>query len=287
MGGIETKRGCPKRCVYCADPLGKGDRIRLRTPASVADEVEALLDMGIDHLHLCDSEFNYPPDHAEAVCREIVRRGTGPKVRWYAYCSPSPFTEELADHFLRAGCAGINFGVDSADQRMLRSLGRDFGPEDVERTADVCRDRGIVFMYDLLLGAPGETKESLRHTIDTMKRLSPHRVGANLGVRLWPGTALAESIRRQGPLERNPGIHGTPSDDLFAPVFFISPELGDDPFGYLSDVIGGDQRFLFMAGDAAGQNYNYNDNTLLANAIRDGYRGAFWDILRRIDEGNS
>ena len=286
MGGIESKRGCPKRCTYCADPLGKSGRTRLRTPASVADEVEALLDMGIDHLHLCDSEFNFPPDHAAAVCREIVRRGLGSKLRWYAYCSPVPFTGELADLFEQAGCAGINFGVDSADGRMLRSLGRDFDPKDVERTAKICRDKGIIFMYDLLLGAPGETRESLRHTIDTMKRLEPHRVGANLGVRLWPGTTLAEAIREQGRLDRNPGIHGTPGDDLFAPVFFISPELGGNPFSYLSDVIGGDRRFLFMSGDAAGQNYNYNDNTLLANAIRDGYRGAFWDILRRIDEEN-
>lgn len=286
MGGIETKRGCPKGCVYCADPLGKGNRTRLRSPSSVADEVESLLDMGIDHLHLCDSEFNFPPDHAEAVCRELARRHLGSRVRWYAYCSPVPFTVELADLFREAGCAGINFGADSADERMLRSLGRDFGPADVDRTAEICRAKDIVFMYDLLLGAPGETRESLRHTIDTMKRLSPHRVGANLGVRLWPGTALAESIRRQGRLDRNPGIHGTPGEDLLAPVFFISPELGDDPFGYLSDVIGGDRRFLFMSGDAAGQNYNYNDNTLLSNAIRDGYRGAFWDILRRIDEGD-
>jgi radical SAM superfamily enzyme YgiQ (UPF0313 family) len=286
MGGIETKRGCPKRCVYCADPLGKGDQIRLRTTASVADEIEAMLYMGIDHLHLCDSEFNFPAEHAEAVCHEIVRRGLGSKLRWYAYCSTAPFTNELAELFKRAGCAGINFGVDSADDRMLRSLGRDFDPGDVERTAQICRDKDIVFMYDLLLGAPGETRESLRHTIETMKRLEPHRVGANLGVRLWPGTALAEAVRGQGRLDRNPGIHGTPDDDLFFPVFFISPELGDDPAGYLSDVIGGDRRFLFMSGDAAGQNYNYNDNTLLANAIREGYRGAFWDILRRIDEGN-
>ncbi len=286
MGGIETERGCPKRCVYCADPLGKGDRIRLRTPASVADEVKALLDMGIDHLHLCDSEFNFPADHAEAVCHEIVSRGLGSKLRWYAYCSPAPFTGELAELFKQAGCAGINFGVDSADDSMLRTLGRDFTSADVERTANICRDKDIVFMYDLLLGGPGETRESLRHTIETMKRLEPQRVGANLGVRLWPGTALAEAIRGQGRLDRNSGIHGTPGDDLFAPVFFISPELGDDPFGYLSDVIGGDQRFLFMSGDAAERNYNYNDNTLLANAIRDGYRGAFWDILRRIDEEN-
>ena len=32
-------------------------------------------------------------------------------------------------------------------------------------------------------------------------------------------------------------------------------------------------------------NYNYNDNTTLVNAIRGGYRGAYWDIMRRMAEG--
>jgi tRNA A37 methylthiotransferase MiaB len=48
MGNIETKRGCAKRCIYCADPLGKGDKVRCRSPKSVADEVEGLLAMGIN-----------------------------------------------------------------------------------------------------------------------------------------------------------------------------------------------------------------------------------------------
>ena len=52
--------------------------------------------MGIDHVHTCDSEFNIPADHALAVCREIVRRGLGGRLRWYAYCAPLPFTAELA-----------------------------------------------------------------------------------------------------------------------------------------------------------------------------------------------
>ncbi|MGD8501725.1 MAG: cobalamin-dependent protein, partial [Phycisphaerales bacterium] len=56
--GLETKRGCNRNCIYCADPLAKGDRLRLRNPSEVADEVQSLLLQGIDVLHLCDSEFN-------------------------------------------------------------------------------------------------------------------------------------------------------------------------------------------------------------------------------------
>jgi len=45
MGGVETKRGCPKKCIYCADPLGKGRKLRMRSPSSVVDEMESLLGM--------------------------------------------------------------------------------------------------------------------------------------------------------------------------------------------------------------------------------------------------
>lgn len=282
MGSVEAKRGCPKRCIYCADPLVKGRRLRRRSPRSVVDEIEALLRMGIDHFHFCDSEFNFPPGHAREICLEIVSRGLGSKVRWYAYCSPAPFSEELATLFPKAGCAGINFGVDSANDQMLRTLDRDFTVEDVARTAQFCHRQGIVFLYDLLLGGPGETSDSLRETIETMKQLSPSRVGASLGVRLFPETRLAAMVRKQGPMEQNPNLRGARDEKFFTPAFYLSSALGEDAPEYLASLIAGDERFFFMSGEVAGQNYNYNDNTLLTNAIKDGYRGAFWDILRRL-----
>ena len=282
MGNIETKRGCAKRCIYCADPLGKGSKVRCRSPKSVADEVEGLLVMGIDCLHFCDSEFNLPPGHAMSVCHELVGRGLGSKMRWYAYCSPVPFDDGIASVFKRAGCAGINFGVDSSDDAMLRRLRRDFCVGDLLATADVCRRHDIVFMYDLLLGGPGETRDSLKATIETMKRLSPSRVGASLGVRIYPGTGVADVVRNQGPIETNPNLHGVVDETLFAPVFYLESALGNDAAQYLTDLIAGDERFFFMSGDVADRNYNYNDNALLVDAIKKGYRGAFWDILRRL-----
>ena len=287
MGNMETKRGCARRCIYCADPLGKGARVRCRSPRSVADEVGTLLDEGVDCLHLCDSEFNLPPDHAAAVCAEIVDRGLGSKVKWYTYCSPAPFTAELAAAFAKAGCAGINFGVDSADDGMLAALGRDYTSSDIERTAEACRRHGMVTMFDLLLGAPGETRGSLRRTVEAMKRISPSRIGVSLGVRVYPGTRLADIVRKQGPVEANPGIHGDRDGSFFAPSFYLEPALGEDVENYLTDLIGGDERFFFMAAAEADRNYNYNDNTVLVDAIKQGHRGAFWDILRVLSEGSA
>jgi hypothetical protein len=120
-----------------------------------------------------------------------------------------------------------------------------------------------------------------------MEQMSPHRVGAALGVRVFPNTRLAEIVRQAGPPEFNPHLHGAVegNDHFFRPIFYLSAELGGHAPQYLENLIDGDERFLFMKPPQAGDmNYNYNDNSRLVEAIRQGYRGAFWDILRRASE---
>ena len=276
QAGIETKRGCPYSCIYCADPIAKGREVYARPPKAVVDELEGLLRQGIDHIHTCDSEFNLPEEHALEVCREIIRRNLGGRLRWYAYCAPVPFSPELATLMRRAGCVGINFGVDNGDQQMLRRLRRGFTPDDILNVARLCREAGLVVMFDLLLGSPGESKESITRTIDLMRRAGPDRVGVAFGVRVYPGTDLAKLMVRGKPREGCIG-GGSPLE----PLFFIEPEIAPFISELLDELIGGDTRFLFFDPSRPDRNYNYNANQFLVEAIQAGYRGAYWDILRR------
>jgi len=287
QAGIETKRGCDRRCIFCADPAGKGRTCRVLPPAHVIAEIEALLDQGIDVYHLCDCEFNIPLGHAEDVCRAIIESGLGERIRWYTYASPKPFTDDLAALMVRAGCRGIDFGVDSGDDDILRSLGRDFRSDDVRRTAEICHRHGITFMYDLLIGGPAETPASVRRTIDLMKRIEPDRVGVSIGVRIYNGTALGEMVRREGVSASNPALHGTieGNESFLAPIYYLSPKVGMEVFGLVDELVAGDSRFLHASPAELEGNYNYNDNTVLVDAIRAGFRGAFWDILRRLQAG--
>jgi radical SAM superfamily enzyme YgiQ (UPF0313 family) len=287
QAGFETKRGCPMTCVYCADPVSKGRRSRLLPPRRVVDELQALRALGIDHMHTCDCEFNIPLVHAQDVCRAIIDAGLGEKIRWYAYCSVAPFNAETAALFRRAGCAGIDFGVDSGSAEMLRRLGRHFTPADLEETARLCREAGIPFMYDLLLGSPGETGETMRESLDIVRKAGPDCIGISLGVRVYDGTALADQVRRMGPLEANPALHGARLDNesFLRPLFYLAPELGPDPGARVKELVGDDTRFFLPGGAEKTRDYNYNDNDLLVQAIRNGARGAYWDILRRMRAG--
>jgi radical SAM superfamily enzyme YgiQ (UPF0313 family) len=288
QAGFETKRGCAMRCIYCADPVSKGRATRLLPPSAVVTELAALLAQGIDQFHTCDCEFNLPGEHARDVCRAIIDAGLGEKIRWYAYCAPTPFTDELAALCKRAGCAGIDFGADSGCDEMLRRLGRHFTANDLARTAETCRKHGIPFMYDLLLGGPGETRRTLRETIDFVRRVEADCVGLSIGVRIYSGTELARQLRAEGDLAANPHLRGAREDNphLLKPVFYITPELGDDLTACVRELVAGDPRFFLPDDGAENSNYNYNENTVLVQAIEDGARGAYWDILRRLRRGS-
>jgi len=290
--GLETKRGCNRQCIYCADPLAKGRELRLRDPSQVADEAEGLLDKGIDVLHLCDCEFNIPRNHALAVCEEFNRRSLGKRLQWYTYMAVVPFDAELAEAMSRVGCVGIDFTGDAACPLMLNAYRQPHHKEDLASAVGLCRSNNIKVMIDLLLGGPGETSETVAETIDFIKQIDPDCAGAPLGIRLYPGTGMASIVAAEGPLEENPNIHRKYDGpiDFFQPTFYISSSLGKQPGKPVQDLLAGDKRFFGPAVEPAWElaeanlpgDHNYNDNTELVEAIKKGARGAYWHILRKL-----
>mgnify|MGYP000179826533 CR=1 FL=1 len=282
QAGIETRRGCTQHCLYCVDTLAKGTMARVRGVSSLISEIEDLLEQGIDVFHLCDSECNVPPEPLFRMCEAIVRRGLGKRIRWYAYAAPAPFDTRLARQMAKAGCYGINFGVDHGVPAMLIRLGRVHSPDDARNAARICRETGIPCMFDMLLGGPGETPETLKQAIAFAQNANPDCVGLSCGVRVYPHTGLARQIRAQGPLDANHNLHGAVRDnlELLQPIFYVSEAVGETIHEQVAGLVDGDDRFFHAIPSRLGANYNYNNHSALSTAIRNGARGAYWDILR-------
>jgi radical SAM superfamily enzyme YgiQ (UPF0313 family) len=240
-------------------------------------------------MHTCDAEFNIPRDHAYAVCEEFIKRSIGAKLSWYTYMTVVPFDAELAKVMKKAGCVGINFTGDSASPTMLKTYGQPHTKDDLASAVRLCRENNIKVMIDLLLGGPGETPETVEQTIDFIKQINPDCAGASLGIRIYPGTRMADIVAKEGLKDKNPNILRKYSGpvDLFEPTFYISQALGQQPAKLVKDLIAGDKRFFEPAEPEAlesGQlkDHNYNDNLELTEAIKNGQRGAYWDILRKL-----
>ena len=278
MVGIETKRGCSQRCIFCADPVAKGTRMRLRQPETVVQELQDLLEQGVSWLHLCDSEFNLPLEHAKDVCQAVIDKGIGDRVRWYCYCSPVPFDRELLGLMKRAGCVGINFGVDSLCNDQLHRLGRVHSSNDVHQLARLLNTEGFNYMFDLLIGGPGETTETVRVTIDKAREFDVPLVGIAAGVRVYPNTPLGKAVA-DGFIKD--GLHPDASERLEQPIFYLSPSLGNDVVTLINQLVDDDPRFLVLSAPAERRSYNYADDEVLSRLIEQGARGAYWDIIRR------
>ncbi len=276
--GVETKRGCSRKCIFCADPIAKGSRSRLRPPGMVVMEFQDLLDQGVSWFHLCDAEFNQPAGHAKEVCRAIIGAGLGDKLRWYTYCSPSPFDRELADLMKKAGCCGINFGVDSLCDEQLRRLGRSYRKADVKRLVHILKEQGLRFMFDLLVGGPGETEETVATTIRGVKELDVPLAGIADGVRVYPGTSLSKELAGNPEMS---GLHKVEGNLSGEPLFYLSPSLGNNASVLMNRLTAGDPRFVFLSSPEEQGSYNYAGAEALCRMIKEGARGAYWDILSR------
>jgi len=264
MGNIQTKRGCPFQCIYCTYPLIEGRTVRLRSPGRVCDEIEHMLARGITSIFFVDNEFNYPAEHAAAICREIIARRL--PVAWSCYAHPAFVTSELIDLMQAAGCTGLEFGSDAAHPAMLHSLGKNFTVKQLENASVICREAGMPFCHSLLLGGPGETMTTLEQTIEEVQAMSATAVICMIGIRIFPRTVLATIAAAEG-------IVG-PETDFLKPVFYLSPDVKDDIVRYMERFSKKHRSWIFPG-------LNINMNTDLQRKLRRfGIKGPLWEHMK-------
>ncbi len=220
---IQTKRGCPLRCSYCAYPGIEGQTGRMRSAEEVVDEIEHVMArVGPRTFELVDSTFNVPPEPAAALCREIIRRGL--RVNLTAMgVNPLGVSEALFALMRRAGFNSMMITPEAASDVMLRALRKGFTVEDVRRTAALARDSGIASAWFFMLGGPGETRDTVEQTVSFVERHLSWGGCVSIfmtGIRILPGTELARRAFAEG--------HLAPDRDLAEPAFYLSPAVDED-----------------------------------------------------------
>jgi radical SAM superfamily enzyme YgiQ (UPF0313 family) len=217
---INSKRGCPLRCVYCNYPDVEGRELRRRSAGEIVDEIEHVkATVGPRTFEFTDATFNIPPEHAIDICNEVIRRKL--KVNLSAVSmNPLGMTEELTGLMKRAGFISMVITPDAASETMLRGLRKGFTMEHVERAARLCRESGIRCTWFFLLGGPGETRETVEETISFAERHLNWGKCLTIvltGIRLLPGTDLVRLAMEEGSVR--------PGQDLGVPTFYFSPKV--------------------------------------------------------------
>lgn len=219
---IHTKRGCAMSCIYCNYPSMEGRAYRCRDAAGIVDEIERVKKaVNPRTFEFTDTTFNLPTAHASAICEEILRRNL--RVNLSAVgVNPLGMDRELLDLMKRAGFVSMIVSADAGNNTMLRNLRKGFTLDDVKRAAGLIRASGIHNTWFFLLGGPGETEGTVRETLAFAEEHLNYRRCLTIvmtGIRILPGTPLAESLRESGSI--------LPDADLSAPAFYFSPGLSE------------------------------------------------------------
>jgi hypothetical protein len=188
--GILSSRGCPAACTFCSNDV-TGRRFRYRSAASVAAEVALLRDrFGLRGFSFFDDSFAVGRRRVHELCGAIT--ATGEPVWWTCTAHPAHLDREVITEMRRAGCAGIDIGMESADPGMLLRIGKGVTVERVLAVLGWCRDEGVHSVVNLMFGWPDETDAELDATIGFLDRAAPIAGGFNArGVVVpYPGTEI-------------------------------------------------------------------------------------------------
>jgi len=162
-----TSLGCPYRCNFCE---AGGTPYSPRDPGLVADEIqECYTRFGIREIDFFDYEFTAIKERVRQICNEIRKRDLD--IIWACRSRIDTVDQVLLSEMKRAGCRRIYFGIESGDQGILDRINKGIRLDQVRKTIKVCKDTGIQTLGFFLIGAPGETRSSVRQTIRFAKKL--------------------------------------------------------------------------------------------------------------------
>jgi len=161
---IQTKRGCAMNCIYCTTPWLEGNRYRFRPMNQVLEEMKRYQETwDVKHFFFVDSTFNHPPGHAMEVCDAILEAGL--QVQWFAEVTPSTMDDKMAHAMKTAGCMGVTLTPDSCSEQVLKAYEKGFAVAEVANAVAVLKRHSIPFDTCLIVGGPGETRDTLAESI--------------------------------------------------------------------------------------------------------------------------
>jgi anaerobic magnesium-protoporphyrin IX monomethyl ester cyclase len=192
-----ASRGCVFWCEFCATVRMHGRKFRMRSPKNIADELEFLYKTyGVTNFTFCDDAFTVEPARIEELCRLIMERNL--KIKWNCGTRVDMLTRELLVKMRDAGCISVWSGVESGTQKVLDAMHKGITIEQTMRVYQWLRELGLKPAPNVILGFPGETKESAWETIKFVEKISPDEVGFYNIATPFPGTPLYDSVKEKG-----------------------------------------------------------------------------------------
>jgi radical SAM superfamily enzyme YgiQ (UPF0313 family) len=169
------------------------------------------VESGFRRFQFVDNTFNLPPSYALSLCSRLA--ATELPIAWRSILYPAKLEENLVKAMAEAGCGEVSLGFESGCDEILKEMNKHFMSKDVAEAARMLSDHGIHTMGFLLLGGPGETRDTVEETLAFVSALNLDALKITVGIRIYPHTKLAKVAALDGLIGSD--------DDLLFPKFYM------------------------------------------------------------------
>ena len=217
---INTIRGCPYKCTYCASPF-HWDRktTRLRSPESVIDEMRHLKEnywqgTNFDYsasanigekeslkiedntlVYFVDDVFTVNKKRVKKLLRMMIDQKLG--MRWKCEARADHLDDEICELMAEAGCERVKIGFESGSDKILKQVQKLETRDEMLEGANMLKRAGVPFSAYFMTGFPGETDEDVKQTIDFAKQIEADYYSLSV-LAPYYGTELYDQLIKNG-----------------------------------------------------------------------------------------
>ena len=220
-------RSCKYNCTFCFHP--SGTHYRQRSLDSIFSEIDYLLShYDVNYIALREELFASDAQRVLDFCERMKAYS----IAWSIQLRVDNVTPAIVNALKHSKCRYIFLGIESADNRILKSMRKHITIEQVEAALDMCIDAGLNTRSTLILGDEEETVESAERTISwwlAHKKRSAIDIGLIIA---FPGTALYKHAVKNGKI---------PNTIQFlydgCPIINLSHHMSFEQFRHIADKV--------------------------------------------------
>lgn len=197
FGFIASSRGCPYDCIFCSQRSISGQRFRYVPTEIVIEEMELLLGrLGQTHINFVDDNFTANRPRVRQLCEEMIRRGYNKKATFDCQTRADAVNEEVLGLLRQAGFRLINFGLETASERLMVLLNKKETVQQNIEAVRMAKKFGFGVSGTFIFGLPTETRKDRWDAYRLAKELDLDYVRFN-NATPYPGTRLFEIAQEE------------------------------------------------------------------------------------------